>query len=80
MTQVNMLEAKTDLSKLVRLLESREEDTILLARNGKPIVKMTLIESDTPTRRIGVAKGAFTCPDEFDQWDEDVKELFGGYL
>ena len=34
LTQVNMLEAKTDLSKLVRMLETKEEDVIYLARNG----------------------------------------------
>lgn len=80
MTQVNMPEANTDLARLVYLLESGEEDTVLLARNGRPVVKMTLFESELPARRIGAAKGAFTCPDEFDQWDADVQELFGGYL
>ena len=43
MTQVNMLEAKTDLSKLVRMLETKEEDVIYLARNGTAVVQMTLI-------------------------------------
>ena len=43
MTQVNMLEAKNDLSKLVRMLENKEEDIIYIARNGKAIVQITLI-------------------------------------
>jgi len=43
MMQVNILEAKTDFSRLIRLLESKKEDFITVARNGKPVVKMTLI-------------------------------------
>ncbi len=43
MTQVNMLEAKTDLSRLVKMLESRQEDGIYLARNGTAVVQMKLI-------------------------------------
>ena len=43
LTQVNMLEAKTDLSKLVRMLETKEEDVIYLARNGTAVAQMTLI-------------------------------------
>lgn len=34
MTQINMLEAKSDLSRLVKLLESKQEEVIYLARNG----------------------------------------------
>ena len=44
MTQVNMLEAKTDLSKLVRLLETGQEEMILIARNGTPVVEMKLAQ------------------------------------
>ena len=32
MIQVNMLEAKSDLSRLVKLLESKQEEVIYLAR------------------------------------------------
>lgn len=78
MTQVNMLEAKTDLSKLVRLLETKEEDVIYLARNGTAIVQMTLIPEQPVKKRIGVAEGKFLIPDEFDVWDKEVEEMFGG--
>ena len=43
LTQVNMFEAKTELSRLVKALETKEEDVIFLARNGKPVVQMTRI-------------------------------------
>lgn len=80
MIQVNMLEAKSDLSRLVRLLESKQEEVIYLARNGTAVVQMTLIPRKPAGRRIGVAEGKFKVPDEFDQWDKDVEDMFGGDL
>lgn len=76
MIQVNMLEAKTDLSKLVRKLETGEEEMIIIARNGVPVAQMTLIHKETVKNRIGVAKGKFVVPDEFDQWDLEIGEMF----
>lgn len=78
MTQVNMLEAKTDLSKLVKLLETGKEDVIYLARNGKAVVQMTLIPVQEPSQRIGVAEGQFRVPDAFDDWDQEITDMFGG--
>lgn len=80
MTQVNMLEAKTDLSKLVKMLETKQEDVIYLARNGIAVVQMTLIPKKSAHKRIGIAEGKFTVPDEFDAWDKEVEEMFGGSL
>ena len=76
MVQANMLEAKTDLSKLVKMLEEGQEDVIYIARNNVPIVQMTLIDPPAETRRIGVAEGAFAVPDDFDAWDAEVESLF----
>lgn len=78
MTQVNMLEAKTELSRLVKLLETHQEESILIARNGTPIVEMKLAKQAPAKKRIGVAEGKFTLPAEFDAWDAEVAELFGG--
>lgn len=77
MTQVNMLEAKTDLSKLVKMLETKQEEVIYLARNGTPVVQMTLIPKKTAPKRIGAAEGKFKIPDEFDAWDKEIEEMFG---
>ena len=76
MTQVNMLEAKTDLSKLVKLLETRQEETILIARNGTPVVEMRLAQKPLMSKRIGVAKGKLHVPEDFGQWDQDILDLF----
>ena len=66
MLQVNILEAKTDFSKLIRMLESGRENAITVARNGRPVVKITLVDETPVSRRIGVAKGKFKAPDDFD--------------
>ena len=80
MTQINMLEAKTDLSKWVKKLEDREEDVVILARSGKPVAQLTLIPKPVQKKRIGAAKGKFTIPDDFDRWDAEITELFGDKL
>ena len=80
MIQVNMLEAKTDLSKLVRMLETKQEDIIYLARNGTAVAQMTLISKETSQKRIGVAEGKFKVPEEFDSWDKEIEEMFEGGL
>ena len=80
MTQINMLEAKTELSKLVRLLENKQEDVIVIARNGKPVAKLTLADKPKSGKRIGVAKGKFTIPRDFDKWDHEIEEMFGGEI
>jgi len=80
MTQVNMLEAKSDLSKLVKLLESKQEEVVYLARNGSAVVQMTLIPEKPVNKRIGVAEGKFNVSDDFDKWDKEVEDMFGGEM
>lgn len=74
MAQVNMLEAKTDLPKLVRLLEAHQEDVILIARDGTPVVEMKLAKRKPISKRIGVAKGKLHVPDDFDRWDSEITD------
>ena len=74
--QVNVFEAKTEFSKLIRLVESRREEFITVARNGKPVAKIVPYESAPVSKRIGVAKGKFTVPDNFDDFDEEIATMF----
>ena len=41
MIQYNMLDAKTNFSKIIKSLETEKEDVILIARNGHPIAQIT---------------------------------------
>lgn len=78
MIQVNILEAKTDFSKLIRLLETKKEDYIMVARNGKPVVKITLINEVPVSKRIGVAKGKFTVHGDFDADNGVIADMLTG--
>ncbi len=73
--QVNVLEAKTDFSKLIRILESGREKAITVARNGKPVVKITLVDQPSVSKRIGIAKGKFKAPDDFDANNEEAAAM-----
>ena len=76
--QVNILEAKTEFSKLIQLLETGKEDHIIVSRNGNPVVKMTAYKDVLVSKRIGAAKGKFKSPDDFDQYNDEIRLLFGG--
>jgi Antitoxin of toxin-antitoxin stability system len=78
MMQVNVFEAKTDLSKLIRILETGKEDYITVARNGKPIIKMTLIHETPVANRIGIAKGKFTMSGDFDADNREIADMLSG--
>ena len=77
MTQVNMLEVKEDLSNMVHMLETKQEEVIYLTRNGIAVAQMTLLPKPATRKRIGVAEGKFKVPDEFDLWDKEIEETFG---
>jgi len=69
MTQYNMYEAKTNFSKISKLLEDRVEDFVVISRNGKPILKITLYDNDNREGLFGCAKGMFEIPEDFDDID-----------
>lgn len=73
--QVNVFEAKTDLSKLIRLVESGREASITVARNGKPVAKIVPYENKPTSKRIGIAKGKFVVPDNFDENNEEIAAM-----
>ena len=78
MCQVNVLEAKTSFSKLLSLLESEEEDEVVIARNGRPIARLVRWEGKDSRLRIGVAKGLFVAPEDIDSENAVVAALFSG--
>ena len=80
MTQVNMLEAKSTLSKLIKMLESGVEDTIVIARNGKPVADLVMHKSDKRNGLIGAAKGEVLAQDgwDSDEANQEIASLFLG--
>jgi len=78
MMQVNVAEAKKDLSRLIRLVETSKEPVITIARNGAPVVKIVPVDSPPVSDRIGIAKGKFKAPDDFDASNEEIYEMMSG--
>ncbi len=76
MQSINMLQAKSSLSRLVEAIEQGEEREIIIARNGRPAAKLVPIETIAPGQRIGVAKGLFAIPDNIDSHNDEVARLF----
>ncbi|MEO3998431.1 type II toxin-antitoxin system prevent-host-death family antitoxin [Mesorhizobium sp. CAU 1732] len=81
MTTVNMLEAKTTLSRLVDAVESGTEGEIIIARNGKPAAK--LVPLDAPIKKklqLGLLEGKYP-PMDFDAFqamDAEIEAMFLG--
>lgn len=78
MMTVNIADAKRDFSKLVRLVENKTEPRIIVARNGKRVAYITPAEETPVSKRIGVGKGRFKAPDDFDANNEEVYEMLRG--
>ena len=78
MHSVNMLQAKSSLSRLVEAIEMGEEKEIIIARNGRPAAKLVPIEKSDSGQRIGIAKNLFQVPDNIDLHNDAVAQLFIG--
>ncbi|MFC3169193.1 type II toxin-antitoxin system Phd/YefM family antitoxin [Paracoccus fontiphilus] len=76
MKTVNMHEAKTHLSKLVE--DAVRGQPFVIARAGKPLVKVSMIEDAAP-RRLGFLAGQAEIPADFDTMGaDDIRALFEG--
>lgn len=53
--ELSIYEAKTNFSRVVQTLLDGKEDTIIVSKNGKPVVQITLI-SKKNSKRVGAAK------------------------
>ena len=79
MRTYNMHEAKTHLSRLVR--EAVAGDPFVIARSGKPLVKVVSVEAPEPeaVRRTGFMDGQILVPDDFDTMGaEEIQAAFEG--
>ena len=79
-TTINMLQAKTTLSKLVADLEAGVVAEIIIARNGRPAARLLPLATPVAerSRRIGVARGRFEVPLARPPTDDEVTRLLEG--
>lgn len=78
MRTVNIHEAKTHLSRLLE--QAARGEPFVIAKAGKPMVKVTAIDAPTSldARRLGFMAGQITIPDDFDRMASDeINQLFG---
>jgi len=73
---VNMLEANTHLSRLVEAIETGAATEVVIARNGRPVARLTALPGPERPRRFGVARGQFTVPESIDAANPLIAELF----
>lgn len=81
MSTVNMLEAKTSLSRLVEAVESGTETEIIIVRDGKPAAKLVPVDTAAPRKlRLGLARGKYPPFDheEFQALDAEVEAMLLG--
>ncbi|MDT8439921.1 MAG: type II toxin-antitoxin system prevent-host-death family antitoxin [Wenzhouxiangellaceae bacterium] len=77
MKQVNLYEAKTQLSKLVEAAVAGEE--VIIARAGKPVARLSALEKPAHKRRLGILDGKITIPEDFNAPlpDEVIESFYG---
>lgn len=78
MGTVNMLQAKSSLSRLVEAIESGAETEIIIARNGRPAARLVPLVSTAVGKRIGVAKGRVRPVKDSTKLDAAVAKLLRG--
>ncbi len=65
MVVVNIHEAKTHLSRLVERAAAGEQ--VVIAKSGKPIVRLVPYAGDESPRRPGSMRGRIRMADDFDE-------------
>lgn len=77
MKQVNLYEAKTQLSKLVDAAIAGED--VIIARAGKPVARLTGLNKPIGKRKLGHLDGQFSIPEDFNApLPDEVLESFYG--
>ncbi len=73
---VNIHEAKTNLSRIVERVATGE--TIIIAKAGKPLVKVVPLDQPQEPSRLGFMRGAFDVPEDFDTMGaSEIEAMFG---
>ncbi len=76
MKVVNVQAAKTHLSRLIEEVVGGE--SILLAKHGKPLVKLSAYTPGQECRYLGGFEGRIRISEDFDAEDPRVEALFHG--
>lgn len=71
--QVNIHDAKSQLSRLIQL--SLEGEEVVIAKNNQPVVRLQAIKPTIKKRQLGSMKGfVLSVADDFDQPLDDFQD------
>ena len=77
MKTVNIHFAKTHLSRLIE--EAVNGEPFIIAKAGKPMVKVERVQQGPLWNRLGGLRGKFNVPDDFDtMFEKEIEEMFYG--
>lgn len=76
MRQVNVHEAKTQLSALLEAVEAGE--SVVIARAGEPVAILTAFRPSRRRRRLGLFAGQGEVGPDFDEIPSDIAAAFEG--
>lgn len=79
MRTVNMHEAKTHLSRLVK--DAAEGEPFIIAISGKPMVRVVAVTAPEikAKRPVGFLDGQIEVPEDFDRmYEKEIEALFEG--
>ena len=73
---INIHDAKTHLSRLVD--QAAKGEPFIIAKAGKPMVKVVPLDQPATPTRLGFMSGQFTVPDDFDRMGQvEIEGIFG---
>jgi prevent-host-death family protein len=73
---VNIYDAKTQLSRLLREVAAGED--VVIAKDGTPLARLVPFEADEGERELGFAKGRIVISEDFDApLPDELLEEFG---
>ncbi|HBF12938.1 MAG TPA: hypothetical protein DDW49_06065 [Deltaproteobacteria bacterium] len=78
MIQINIYETKKNFSAILKRVQAGE--TIIISSHNKPIAELSPIKKQAVKKRpLGLAKGDFTVPDDFnDPLPDEILDAFEG--
>lgn len=78
MCEMNVLEAKTNFSKLLMLLDTKQEDEIIICKSNKPVAKLIPFPQIDRMKAFGIAAGKLKYPININDGDEEITAMFYG--
>lgn len=75
MRQINVHEAKTQLSRLLEEVEAGER--VVIARAGVPVAVLSPYRTAAKRRRLGLFAGQAKLHSDFDELPSDIAAAFG---